>query len=295
MSEEMRKLANEEMKFPEEEVELSKEELVEEAKSIMEEVNSDQKVVDRPLPVNLRKNIDKRILALKAKEEKAEGERFSAEERELMRLGKLYKKKRKMRKYFVLAAAVVCALAFGVTSMGGPERLFEKVNWTLAGREQTNIHSDSDDILQASDDEEEEVYQQVEEEFGFLPVKLTYKPEGVKLLDAQMGEEVQGINLLYGKDEKVILSCFIGPNYRTGSFGTDMEDDVINEYDIQNDNVSITIKQYSVDEANNNRWSGEFAYQNVHYFMVATDMKQGEFEKNFKKFVLFLKNRVRFC
>ena len=104
MSEEMRKLANEEMKFPDEEVELSKEELVEEAKSIMEEVNSDQKVVDRPLPVNLRKNIDKRILALNAKEEKTEGERFSAEERELMRLGKLYKKKRKMRKYFVLAA-----------------------------------------------------------------------------------------------------------------------------------------------------------------------------------------------
>lgn len=156
-------------------------------------------------------------------------------------------------KTFEMVAAVVCALAFGVTSMGGPERLFEKVNWTLAGREQTNIDSDSEDILQASDDEEEEVYQQVEEEFGFLPVKLTYKPKGVKLLDAQMGEEVQGINLLYGKDEKVILSCFIRPNYRTGSFGTDMEDDVINEYDIQNDNVSITIKQYSVDEANNNR------------------------------------------
>ena len=67
MSEEMRKLANEEMKFPDEEVELSKEELVEEAKSIMEEVNGDQKVVDRPLPVNLRKNIDKRISKIKKK------------------------------------------------------------------------------------------------------------------------------------------------------------------------------------------------------------------------------------
>ena len=200
MSEEMRKLANEEMKFPEEEAELSKEELVEEAKSIMEEVNGDQKVVDRPLPVNLRKNIDKKILALKAKEEKTEGERFSAEERELMRLGKLYKKKRKMRKYFVLAAAVVCALAFGVTSMGGPERLFEKVNWTLAGREQTNIHSDSDDILEADRVEEEEVYQQIEDEFGFYPVKPIYMPEGIEILEMNMGEEIQGIDLLYGKN-----------------------------------------------------------------------------------------------
>ena len=287
MSEEMRKLANEKMKFPDEEVELSKEELVEEAKSIMEEVNSDQKVVDRPLPVNLRKNIDKRILALKAKEEKTEGERFSAEERELMRLGKLYKKKRKMRKYFVLAAAVVCALAFGVTSMGGPERVFEKVNWKLAGREQTNVDSDSDKILEASSVKEEEAYQQIEEEFGFYPVKLEHLPEEVEFLEAQMSEEIQGVNLIYGKNEKVVISCFIRPNYRTGSFGTDMEDDVINEYDIQNDNVSITIKQYSVDEANNNRWSGEFAYHDVHYFIVATDMGKEEFEKILKNLYFF--------
>lgn len=287
MSDEMRKLANEEMEFPDEEVELSKEELVEEAKSIMEEVNGDQKVVDRPLPVNLRKNIDKRILALKAKEEKAEGERFSAEERELMRLGKLYKKKRKMRKYFVLAVAVVCALAFGVTSMGGPERLFEKVNWTLAGREQTNVDSDSDKILEASSVKEEEAYQQIEDEFGFYPAKPIYKPRGVEFLEFSMGEEIQGINLIYGKDEKIDFSYFIRPNYRNGSFGIDIEDDVIEEYDVLNGDVSITIKQYAVEEVNDNRWSGEFSYQDVHYFVVAMDMEQEEFEEILKNFEFF--------
>ena len=287
MSDEMRKLANEKMKFPDEEVELSKEELVEEAKSIMEEVNGDQKVVDRPLPVNLRKNIDKRILALKAKEEKAEGERFSAEERELMRLGKLYKKKRKMRKYFVLAAAVVCALAFGVTSMGGPERLFEKVNWTLAGREQTNIHSDSDDILEADSVEEEEIYQQIEDKFGFYPVKLTFKPKGVKLLHVQTAEEVQGINLLYGKDEKVILSCFIRPNYRVGSLGNDVEDALLNEYSMKVNDVSITIKQYALEDSSVERWSAEFKYGEAQYFIKGTDLSKGEFEKILKNLYFF--------
>lgn len=287
MSDEMRKLANEEMEFPDEEVELSKEELVEEAKSIMEEVNGDQKVVDRPLPVNLRENIDKRILALKAKEEKAEGERFSAEERELMRLGKLYKKKRKMRKYFVLAAAVVCALAFGVTSMGGPERLFEKVNWTLAGREQTNVDSDSEDILEADSVEEEEIYQQIEDEFGFYPVKLTFKPKGVKLLDVQTAEEVQGINLLYGKDEKVILSCFIRPNYRVGSLGNDVEDALLNEYSMKVNDVSITIKQYALEDSSVERWSAEFTYKEVQYFIKGTDLSKGEFEKILKNLYFF--------
>ena len=287
MSDEMRKLANEEIEFPDEEVELSKEELVEEAKSIMEEVNGDQKVVDRPLPVNLRKNIDKRILALKAKEEKVEGERFSAEERELMRLGKLYKKKRKMRKYFVLAAAVVCALAFGVTSMGGPERLFEKVNWTLAGREQTNIDSDSEDILEADRVEEEEIYQQIEEEFGFYPVKLIHLPDNVDFIEGEIAKEIQGAHLIYGEDEEVCLSYFIRPNYRNGSFGIDMEDDVIAEYDVENVDVSIRIKRYAVDEVNNNRWSGEFSYQDVYYFIVAMDMEQKEFEKILENLYFF--------
>lgn len=278
MSEEMRKLANEEMKFPDEEVELSKEELVEEAKSIMEEVNGDQKVVDRPLPVNLRKNIDKRILALKAKEEKAEGERFSAEERELMRLGKLYKKKRKMRKYFVLAAAVVCALAFGVTSMGGPERLFEKVNWTLAGREQTNVDSDSDKILEASSVKEEEAYQQIEDEFGFYPVKPLYKSEGVNILEINMEDGIQGAYLIYGEQDEVKITYLIRPNYRTSSLGKDIEDELLEEYVEENEHAQIYIRKYLRDNKEE-RWSIQFEYQNVSYSMMIYDTSQDEVEK----------------
>lgn len=287
MSDEMRKLANEKMKFPDEEVELSKEELVEEAKSIMEEVNGDQKVVDRPLPVNLRENIDKRILALKAKEEKAEGERFSAEERELMRLGKLYKKKRKMRKYFVLAAAVVCALAFGVTSMGGPERLFEKVNWTLAGREQTNVDSDSDKILEASSVKEEEAYQQIEDEFGFTMVKPAYLPKQIEFLDAQMGEEIQGVNLLYGKDGEVALAYFIRPNYRVGSLGNDVEDTLLDEYSMEVNDVLISIKKYALGDSSVERWSAEFKYKEVQYFIKGTNISKEEFEKILKNLYFF--------
>lgn len=286
MSEEMRKLANEEMKFPDEEVELSKEELVEEAKSIMGEVNSDQKVVDRPLPVNLRKNIDKRILALKAKEEKTEGERFSAEERELMRLGKLYKKKRKMRKYFVLAAAVVCALAFGVTSMGGPERVFESFKILTMGREQVQINSD-DKVEVVESVSEEEAYQQIEDEFGFYPVKLMNRPEDIEFLGAKMGEEVQGINLIYGKNDEVCLSYFIRPNYRVGSLGNDVEDALLNEYSMKVNDVSITIKQYALEDSSVERWSAEFKYKEVQYFIKGTDLSKGEFEKILKNLYFF--------
>ena len=92
-----------------------REELVKSAKRIMEEVNADEDVVNKPLPPNLYEKIMKRIDAYEAQ---YEAERLSAEEKELIHLGKRYKKKRKMRKYFVLAAAVIGVLAFGVTSIG---------------------------------------------------------------------------------------------------------------------------------------------------------------------------------
>lgn len=277
MSDEMRKLANEEMEFPDEEVELSKEELVEEAKSIMEEVNGDQKVVDRPLPVNLRKNIDKRILALKAKEEKAEGERFSAEERELMRLGKLYKKKRKMRKYFVLAAAVVCALAFGVTSMGGPERVFESFKILTMGREQVQINSD-DKVEVVESVSEEEAYQQIEDEFGFYPVKPLYKSEGVNILEINMEDEIQGAYLIYGEQDEVKITYLIRPNYRTSSLGKDIEDELLEEYVEENEHAQIYIRKYLRDNKEE-RWSIQFEYQNVSYSMMIYDTSQDEVEK----------------
>lgn len=276
MSEERKKLSNEER-------ELSKEELVVEAKQIMEEVNGNLDVVNRPLPENLRENIDERILALGLKDEETEaeveGERFSEEERELLRLGKLYKKKRKMRKYFVLAAAVVCALAFGVTSMGGPERVFEKLNWTLAGREQTNVDSDSDRILEASNVEEEEVYEQIEDEFGFCPVRPIYLPEEIEFLDCKIGEEIQGINLIYGKDDETSIVYFIRPNYRTGSIGADIEDQLKQKYEMQVSGVNVWIKKYNVDEDNNERWSIEFTYKDVQYFMRMVDVEEKEVEK----------------
>ena len=185
-----------------------------------------------------------------------------------------------MRKYFVLAAAVVCALAFGVTSMGGPERVFETFQRYTLDREQVRVNSDDMELVESIS--EEEAYQQIEDEFGFYPVKPIYKPEGVDVLEMNMGEEIQGIDLLYGKDEEIVFSYFIRPNYRNGSFGIDIEDNVIDEYNVESGNVSITVKQYAVEEIDNNRWSGEFSYQDVHYFIVATNMKQEEFKKIIK-------------
>ena len=213
-------MENQKNKLTEEEVRL-----MEEKKHVIQAVNSDPNVANSPLPPNMLDKVYKEIRANEAErairaidaelmkagvpleedtdeeeddeeigvaEAKADAETiFSAEDKELIRLGRIYKKRKKLHRYLVAVAAIVCVLAFGITSMGGPKKVFEKFNWTLAGREQTNVDSDNDDVVQMSDVKEDEVYQEIEDRYGFTPVKPLYRPEGVILLESTIGDEIQ--------------------------------------------------------------------------------------------------------
>lgn len=257
-------------------------EMVDEIESYMKEVDSQPDVAESPLPPELQAKIHQQIETRALAREKAEQERMSKEERELIRLGKIYRKRRKARKYVVLAAALVAVLALGITSIGGPEKVVEKVNWMLAGRKQTNVDSDDDSIVQLEGVEEEEVYQQIEDKFGFVPVEMIYLPEGVEFLKAKIGDEIQGVTITYGKDGRAQVTCFMWPNYRAGSYGTDIEDKVMDEYGLQSGAKKIIVRQYYLEEENNNRWTGEFSHQNVHYLLIGMDIEKEEFEKVLK-------------
>lgn len=287
--------------------------LMEEKKRLMEAVNSDPHVANSPLPPNMLDKVYKEIRAneaerairaidaelmkagvpleedvdeeeeeIGASEAKADaGREFSEEDKELIRLGKIYRKRKKLHRYLVAAAAIVGVLAFGITSMGGPKKVFEKFERNVLGREQNGIDSDDNTKFVETIDEEE-VYQEIEDKYGFTPVKPVYRPEGVVLLGTTIGDEIQGIHMNYGIGDEVSLSYFIRPNYREGSYGTDMEDEVIDEYYLENGELSINVKQYRLEDGNVKRWSAEFSYNDVNYFLVAMDMEKQEFEKILK-------------
>ena len=105
------------------------EELKKEADQIMREVEADPEVADLTAPSEIDQKLYK-------EEHYAPEETLSGEQQELIRLGKIYKRKQKRRKYVVLAAAVVSAFAVGITSFGGPERILHKFNWNIGDREQ---------------------------------------------------------------------------------------------------------------------------------------------------------------
>ena len=210
---------------------------LEEIEGVLEKINNDPVMREWKAPEGLHDQLFEQI-----RENQAEKARLSDDEKELIRLGMVYKKRRKWNKLLVLAAAVVCALAVGVTSIGGPKKVIEKVQGMIEGREQ--IHNDSEDDRTKGVEtiSEVEAYEKIEEDFGFYPVRLDYLPNGMEFEEIIITESAQNIYLNYMGDNEETLIYFIYPNYRTGSLGQYVEDTLVDEYDKVVHDVTINVK-----------------------------------------------------
>ena len=256
----------------------------EESEQILQAVNSDPDLADVELPEELH---DKLFAQIRQYEEEKSIDRLSEEELDLIRLGMVYKKKRKRTKYYVLAAAIIAALAFGMTSIGGPERLVEKVQWMLSGRKQINVDSDDERVKPQDAVDEEEAYQLVENNFGFKPVRMNYIPEGVSFQQIKINEVTQNIRMIYQKEKESGLIYSMLTNYQEGSHGIDIEDEFVEEYKVQSGETIILVRNYIMEENGTERWQASYEYQNVQYVLTAFDMEKAEFEKILKNLHFF--------
>lgn len=251
--------------------------------SFMEEVNQDPDIQGVEVPKIIYERLMQQIQEYEQEqEEKRAHDNLSEEDKELIRLGRKYKKKRKWNKYIILAAALVMALAFGVTSMGEPEKVLKEFRWFIGGREQVNIDSDDERVKQLENVSEADAYQQIEDEYGFYPVRLDYLPDGMEFQELIIGEDIQGVQLFYEQEQDKVIAYVIRPNYRTGSAGIDIEDELIKEYDEKIDEITLNVKQYFVEEAKEERWIVEFEYQNVYYLLRIAGIEQQDVDKIIK-------------
>ena len=253
--------------------------LIEETELFMKEVYSDPDVANAEPPADLKTKVFAEIRTREAAKHEAERaeEKRKAEEQELIRLGKLYKKRKGYQKYFVLAAVLILAMMFGVTSFGEPKKMFETVIGTLTGREQVNIDSDHKDMSKTDSMDEDKAYQEIEDRFEVLAVRMNYLPKGIGFMEMTVYKEIQSIHMIYGSDNEVKVGMVIRPNYRTSSIGKDMEDDYLEEYIKENEYTTITMRKYKVD-GTEERWSVQFAYQETLYSMTIMNTSKEEVE-----------------
>ena len=250
-----------------------------EADLIMDEVNSDPNVQDAVAPEAIYENMWKEIQGYKDADAK-EQEKKAQEEQELIRLGKLYKKRRARNKYIILIAAVVCALGIGTISFGDGKKVFTEIKGKLAGKNHTRINDGDDDKFDGDiTASEEEAYEEINEKFGFYPVKLIYLPEGMKYTEAVIESDTQCIRLYYEDATGNSISYSIITNHRDGSINLNVEDKLKREFEKNIAGTDIKIQEYIVEENNENRWMINFIYENIQYSIMLTEISEEEINK----------------
>ena len=202
---------------------------------------------------------------------------LSNEEKELIRLGKCYKKRRKVERYAILVAAVVTMLAIGTVSIGENKNIVSLLKQIFAGGEITEINSEG--IEPTVYVEEEELYEEIESKYGFTPVKLEYLPQDLKFQEAVFYTETQAMYLYYGIQNSTDITYIIWPNYRQSSIGSVVEDEILQEYKIFIHDTEVSLTEYRIKDSGENRWSVLWMYEDVQYMLNITDMTQAETEK----------------
>ena len=252
---------------------LLQDDLEREAEQIIEEVGSDQSLADVEAPQEIH---DKLFQQIREYEKEKSRKVLSAEEEELIRLGKVYRRTRKRNRYLVLAAAAIAVLAVGITSFGGPMKVYETVKYMVSGREQTNISEDNERVGEIEVANEEEAYKLIENKFGYMPPRLDYLPSGMEFEEVVVEEESQTAKMFYvGENDKVIVYTMFF-NYRTSSVGYDTNDKIIHEYTEQVLGRTINVKQYKVSDGSTNRWKVEFEEQKMYGFLNINGLTENE-------------------
>ena len=253
-------------------------ELKEDAKRIMEEVNRDPNLKDVEAPEEIHTKLMQQIREYEDAKNPVD-ERLTVEERELIRLGMVYKRTRRWTRYVVIAAAVVTMLAVGITSVGGPKKIIRVVRDFVNSRERTNVDIDKERIDEEQVKGEYEAYLEIENTFGSEAVGMLYLPNGLDFVECDINQELQKARLNYESDKNQVLMYNIWFNYRATSTGVDVEDELIQEYTMEVDGHEILVKQYEVEDGRDSRWRAEFEHQKVHYFIVINGLNQQEVEK----------------
>lgn len=189
---------------------------------------------------------------------------------------KVRRKKKPLKMYLALAAVIVCVLAMGITSMGGPERIVRMMTQNVGDRE-VEKSSTSHKIKMIEGEEEEKAYQEIRDKFDTDVVKICICLPEMRFDSMELDKEKQMADMYYYYNNKTIAYCINVP-YRDGSWGIDFEDAIDEEYSKKIHGCEIEITKYKPNQKGLPRWDARFEYDNTEYLLTGT-MKQQDFEK----------------
>ena len=195
---------------------------------------------------------------------------------------KVHYRRKPLKIYLALAAVIVCVLAMGITSMGGPERVVRMVRQAVGDRDVEQVDSNKTDkqnkIIEG--EAEEEAYQKIRDTFDTDVVKVFVCLPDMKFDTMNLDESKQVAEMYYSYDGETI-GYIINMPYRDSSWGVDLEDSVEKKYSKEIHKCKINITLYEIEDSNVPKCVAKFKYGNIEYMLMGT-MSEQNFEKILK-------------
>lgn len=189
---------------------------------------------------------------------------------------------KKKRRYLVMALAAVIVLVLGSAMTGVGSKSYWKVVLNRIMGDGTASVTNVDDMESQSPEDIDEVgvYREINEKFGVAIPRLQYKPENMALEKYILDEDQRKAYLFYSYNGEIIRYTMY-TNDTDSSFSQKDLDSLINEYELKNNNLSIHVEEYTINNSSNRRYIAEFEYQGVQYQLMGR-MEKKEFDNILK-------------
>lgn len=187
-----------------------------------------------------------------------------------------------MKMYLALAAVIVCVLAMGITSMGGPERIVRMMTQNVGDRE-VEYTVKGEKVKTIENEDEEKAYQEIRDNFDTEVVKIFICLPEMHFDSMELDKDKQMADMYYYYNNKTIAYCINLP-YRENSLGVDFEDPIEKKYTKKIHNCKVDVTMYKIDKNKEFGCAAEFRYNGIDYLLTGT-MKQQEFDKILKNLI----------
>ena len=196
---------------------------------------------------------------------------------------KKVRRKRHWKVYGIVAIVAVLAMMWSMVSIGGTP-FFGKL-WTqkIGDRKMTQVDTEREDGDKNKVDEyeEENVYTEIEKEFGMEVVRLLQSGFSLQVKDIDV--PLKRVCLIYSNNITTIEYQIV-MNYKEQSHGYDIEDKKIKEEQLEMDGNIINLSQYQLSDGTE-EWGAQFNYRDAFYTLNAV-MNEEDF-KNILKNLYF--------
>ncbi len=183
------------------------------------------------------------------------------------------KKKIRYRMVAALAATLVLCVGAGVISSGNKVYVPEIFQREVGDDTTTKINN-ADAV--ASQYDEEDICQEIEDKLGALPVRFGFRPEGMELIDYWIKLDTNEAVLRYEIEEKE-LQIYISKDFRDTSISYHTDGEKIDTLVIESLGLEIPVFEY-LDSDKNAYFEADFKYLNT-YYSIGGMVNQEEYIK----------------